>query len=148
MIPAVPGVRLKRPTAAPKGRAIRRVRPAIGVACALLSGASLGCADESAARAALVTGGEAARGSRVIRDAGCGACHTIEGIPGARGIVGPPLSGFAERAYIAGSLTNTPANAVRWIMNPQSIEPGTVMPNLSLTEGQARDVAAYLYALP
>ena len=49
------------------------------------------------------------------------------------------------RAYIAGELTNTPENVVRWIMDPQAIEPGTVMPDLGLTEAEARDVAAHLY---
>jgi cytochrome c1 len=32
-------------------------------------------------------------------------------------------------------------------MNPQSVEPGTAMPNLNVNEAAARDMAAYLYTL-
>lgn len=48
---------------------------------------------------------------------------------------------------IAGELPNSPANLVRWIKDPKSVEPGTDMPDLGLTDQQARDVAAYLYTL-
>jgi cytochrome c1 len=54
---------------------------------------------------------------------------------------------FAERTFIAGEVPNTPDNLVRWIQSPQSIEAGTAMPTLGLTEQQSRDVAAYLYTL-
>lgn len=95
--------------------------------------------------AALVTGGDPDRGARIIRAVGCGSCHTIDGIPGANARVGPPLSDLGARPYVAGSLANNSDNLVRWIMDPQAIQPGTVMPDLSLSEAQARDVAAYLY---
>src|SRR5581483_6561824 len=77
--------------------------------------------------------------------AGCGACHTIAAVDGADGKVGPPLAHFADRRYIAGELPNTPENLVRWIMDPQAVEPRTVMPDLDVGEPQARDIAAYLY---
>jgi cytochrome c1 len=48
---------------------------------------------------------------------------------------------------IAGELPNSPENLVRWIKSPQSVEPGTAMPTLGLTDQQARDAAAYLYTL-
>jgi hypothetical protein len=51
------------------------------------------------------------------------------------------------RTIIAGELPNTPANLKAWIMNPVEIEPGTAMPNLGVTDGQAHDIAAYLYTL-
>lgn len=105
-----------------------------------------GCGDGSAAStAALATGGDAARGARLIRDKGCGSCHRIGGVPGATGMVGPSLEDLTARAYIAGELTNTPDNVIRWIMDPQAIAPGTVMPDLGVTEAQARDIAAHLY---
>lgn len=94
-----------------------------------------------------VAGGDPQRGTRVIEEVGCGACHTIPGIDGARGTVGPPLNFFSRRSYIAGAVPNSPANLVRWVKNPATIEPGTAMPNLNLAEQQARDVAAYLYTL-
>lgn len=95
----------------------------------------------------IVFGGDAARGEDVIRRAGCGACHTIPGIGEARGLVGPPLTSWSKRSFIAGALPNEPESLVRWIMNAQAVEPGTAMPDLDLTEAQARDAAAYLYTL-
>jgi cytochrome c len=93
------------------------------------------------------TGGDAARGRDVIEQYGCGSCHTIPGVRGARGLVGPPLLWFSRRTYIAGELPNTPENLVRWVRAPQSVEATTAMPTLGLSERQARDVAAYLYTL-
>jgi cytochrome c1 len=87
-------------------------------------------------------------GRRLIANYGCGTCHTIPGVPGADAMAGPPLERFYERSYIAGELPNTPDNLVKWIQNPQQVEPGTVMPNLGVTEAEAHDIAAYLYSRP
>ncbi len=95
----------------------------------------------------VATGGNARRGATVIVAYGCGACHVIPGIHAANGMVGPPLMYMSRRTMIAGELPNTPENMVRWIKNPPSVEPGTAMPRLGLTDQQARDVAAYLYTL-
>lgn len=91
--------------------------------------------------------GNVARGRRWVRRYGCGACHVIPGIDGASGMAGPPLNDFAARHYIAGELVNTPANLEAWLLNPQAVEPATVMPRAGLSKGQALDVAAYLYTL-
>jgi cytochrome c len=91
--------------------------------------------------------GDAARGRAAIRSAGCGTCHTIPGVFGAKGNVGPPLTAFARRRFIAGQVPNTPENLVRWLRDPQSVERNTAMPNAGLDERAARDVAAYLYTL-
>jgi cytochrome c1 len=98
-------------------------------------------------RAVAVAGGDPHAGKAAIVAFGCGACHVIPGVPGAQGMVGPPLTQFAGRAYIAGEVPNSEQSLVRWIMAPQSIEPGTAMPNLGVSQAQARDVAAYLYTL-
>ncbi len=95
----------------------------------------------------VATGGNAHRGATVIAAYGCGACHLIPGIHAANGMVGPPLMFMSRRTMIAGELPNTPENMVRWIKDPPSVEPGTAMPRLGLTDQQARDVAAYLYTL-
>ena len=57
------------------------------------------------------------------------------------------LTAFGRRVYIAGEVPNTSENLVQWLEVPQSIEPGTAMPNLGVTEGEAREIAAYLYTL-
>jgi putative membrane protein len=94
-----------------------------------------------------VPGGSIARGRQAVEAMGCGACHTIGGIPNAHGEVCPPLTGVARRSIIAGELANTPENMMRWIEDPQAVEPNTAMPNLGVTQQSARDIAAYLYTL-
>lgn len=105
-----------------------------------------GCGDDAAhSRAEAI--GDVAIGADRIRQAGCGACHTIPGIDGAEGLVGPPLDHMANRLYLAGLLRNTPANMIHWLREPQAVAPGSVMPDMGLTEQQARDITAYLYTL-
>lgn len=93
-----------------------------------------------------VPGGDAARGRAAIEAVGCGACHVIGGLPGARGLAAPPLTNVAKRSIIAGELPNTPENMMRWIEDPQSVEPNTAMPNLGIDARTARDITAYLYS--
>ncbi len=92
-------------------------------------------------------GGNPREGRKVIEAYGCGSCHTIPGIHAARGVVGPPLYFLSRRTMIAGELPNTPENLVRWIKDPPSVESGTAMPKLGLSDQQARDAAAYLSTL-
>jgi cytochrome c len=125
-----------------KRKAARGVRPGIGLAWLTLVSA---CGRE--AQGTLTVGGDPARGKSQIVAYGCGSCHVIPGVSGASGLVGPPLSKFAHRAFIAGEVPNTSEFLVRWISVPQAIEPGTAMPNLGVSEAQARDIAAYLYTL-
>jgi cytochrome c2 len=84
------------------------------------------------------------RGKRALLQYGCGTCHAIPGIVGAYAQVGPPLKGLATRPFLAGILTNTPENLLRWIQHPTRIDPNTAMPDLGVPEGDARDIAAYL----
>jgi cytochrome c len=94
-----------------------------------------------------VEGGDADRGKVAIREYGCGSCHTIPGVAGANGLVGPPLSQWGQRVYIAGYVPNTTDFLIRWIEVPRAIKPRTDMPNLAVPESDARDIAAYLYTL-
>jgi cytochrome c len=93
------------------------------------------------------TAGNFSRGKTAIGRYGCGSCHAIPGIRSARGLVGPPLVFFGLRTYIAGEVPNNPENLVKWLRDPQSVEAGTAMPKLGLSDQDARDVAAYLYTL-
>ena len=81
-----------------------------------------------------------------MRRYGCAGCHTIPGIPGGDGQVGGSLAGLSHRVYIAGVVTNSPDNLVGWIVAPQAFSPRTAMPATGISEAEARDVAAYLYA--
>jgi cytochrome c2 len=86
-------------------------------------------------------------GARWIQQFGCGTCHSIPRIEGADAYVGPPLIHFKRRTFIAGQLPNTPDNVIRWLLDPEGVEPGTAMPDVGLTPEQARDIAAFLYTL-
>ena len=91
--------------------------------------------------------GDPERGGRLILQLGCGACHVIPGITGAKGLVGPPLDRMGKRVYIAGVLRNTPESMVTFLRDPQSVVPNGAMPKMDLDESQAQDIAAYLYTL-
>lgn len=114
----------------------------------LLAMTLYGCGRNEAEHIAEVTaGGDVTRGAAAIERYGCGSCHAIPGISGAQGRTGPPLAGIGNRIYVAGVLQNTPENMMRWIQNPPAVDPKTVMPNLGVTQQDARDIAGYLYML-
>jgi len=101
-----------------------------------------------AERAIRLTGGDPGNAPRLMVRHGCAGCHTIPGVSGAVGTVGPPLSGIADRSYLGGVLSNTPEHLVRWIRESRKVDPRTAMPDTEAPEQDARDIAAYLYALP
>jgi cytochrome c2 len=103
--------------------------------------------EEGRARAIALTSGDPARGPDLIRRHGCAGCHVVPGIPGATGRAAPSLQGVAGRVWLAGVVTNTPANMIRWIEDPRAIDPRTAMPPTGATGRDARDIAAYLYTL-
>lgn len=90
---------------------------------------------------------QAELGRELIKQYGCGSCHTIPGVAGADGLVGPPLTHFSQRGYIAGRLTNSPENLARWIQDPDGVDPETAMPDLGVTAEEARNMAAYLHSI-
>ena len=94
-----------------------------------------------------VTGGDIARGRAAIHAHGCATCHTIPGIRGADGLVGPPLDNIASRVYLAGRIQNTPQNMMHWVRFPKQVDPETAMPQMEITEQEGRDITAYLYTL-
>jgi cytochrome c len=115
-----------------------------------LSAATLlaGCQGSGAPRPyGVATGGYPTSGRDAILSRHCGSCHDIPGVVGAHGVIGPPLASFSRRTFVAGLLPNTPANLVRWLREPQRIDPRSAMPTLGLDEKEARNVAAYLYSL-
>jgi cytochrome c2 len=94
-----------------------------------------------------VPGGDVHRGRQLIEQLGCGGCHTIPGVRNARGNVGPPLTAFGDRRFVAGVLENQPGNLMHWLQHPQAVVPGNAMPEMGITDAQARDIAAFLYTL-
>jgi cytochrome c2 len=92
-------------------------------------------------------GGDPDRGRYVLLQYGCITCHDIPGVVGAAIPVGPPLDGMALRSFIGGVMPNSAENMVRWLLAPQQFVPDGAMPNLGVTERDARDMAAYLESL-
>jgi cytochrome c oxidase subunit 2 len=91
------------------------------------------------------------------RDAGCWSCHTIRGSSRSKGKTGPDLTHMASRTHIAaGVVENTQENLTKWIENPNSIKPGTIMatngqvyndPDKKLTGPEISAIVAYLRTL-
>jgi cytochrome c2 len=93
--------------------------------------------------------GDPNTGRILIQARGCGGCHTVSGVPGATGVAGPNLSNVALRPTLAGdSIPNSPDNLERWLLDPPSVKPGTTMPNLGLSDQDARDLVAFLESQP
>jgi cytochrome c2 len=106
------------------------------------------CTPNSVVRSAeSAIGGDPVQGAAAIGRYGCGSCHTIRGISGANALVGPPLTGFSSRSYVAGVLPNTPENVIRWIQDPKAVDDKTAMPKLGVNAKDATDIAAYLYQI-
>ncbi len=66
----------------------------------------------------------------------CTACHSLGGRGGS---VGPALDGVADRF--------SPDYLDRWLRDPAAVKPGTLMPNLHLSEEQVTDMVTYLSTL-
>jgi cytochrome c len=115
---------------------------------ALAALAAAGCREDPVPRPAGALAGDVRAGFEAMEAYGCGACHIYPGA-GRDGDawVGPPLDNWARRSYIAGYLVNNQPNLVDWITDPDSIRPGTAMPDLGVTQTDAVDMAAYLLSL-
>ena len=130
------------------GTDMGRVLQALGrFAGAILILAGLGGCGESGEASQRLVDGNPDLGKVAILHYDCGVCHTIPGVRGAEGTVGPPLTDFGLRTYIAGVAPNRPGLLVRWIQDPPAIAPDTAMPNLGVSDEEARHIAAYLYTL-
>ena len=99
---------------------------------------SIGCGENPAASAS---------GRLLIERYQCGTCHQVPGVNGAAGRLAVSLESFGLRSYIAGHVPNTHENLVRWIMDPQALVPGTLMPDMGVTLPDSQQIAAYLRQL-
>jgi cytochrome c oxidase subunit 2 len=78
----------------------------------------------------------------------CTGCHTVRGTTAA-GKVGPDLTHLASQKSMVGGLLSpvNEATLTRWIKNPPAVKPGTLMPNLSLSDEQVHDLVQWLLTL-
>ncbi len=86
----------------------------------------------------------AIQGQELFQSKGCMGCHAIQGVSAGR--VGPALSNIASRAQIAGMMEYSTENMRIWLNDP-TMKPGSLMPDLALTEEELDALVAYLDTL-
>ena len=142
-----PGLRAPGPMRLWRSAVLAALVLVVAAGAAVYAGYQVKFSREARARAIALTSGDPDFGRRLTLRYGCASCHTIPGVPGSQGQVGPSLQGFAGRVYVAGVVTNTPDNLMQWIEDPHSIDPKSAMPVTGISHAEARHVAAYLYTL-
>jgi cytochrome c oxidase subunit 2 len=87
------------------------------------------------------------QGKQVFLGRTCSMCHTITGTPSG-GRLGPELTHIASRATIAaGSLPNSMGHLGGWVIDPQGVKPGTIMPANALSPADLQALLEYLESL-
>jgi len=73
----------------------------------------------------------------------CASCHAVAGTDFA-GTAGPDLTGFGNRQKVAGFWDQTDENMAKWIKDPASMKPGSLMPAVPLADEEIEALVAYL----
>ena len=80
----------------------------------------------------------------LLEDKACGGRHIIPGVKDAWGEAGPSLKGLSKRArIIRNSVENNEENLRSWLRDPNVLKPGTLMPNLGLTDEEVEILIRY-----
>ena len=96
---------------------------------------------------AAVPTGAALHGRDVFVGGPCALCHEIRGTE-AGGRQGPDLTHVAGRKTIAaGMLSNDRGKLTAWILDPQAIKPGALMPRMILNDQDVAAIVEYLETL-
>ncbi|MGH8990869.1 MAG: cytochrome c oxidase subunit II [Acidimicrobiia bacterium] len=110
--------------------------------------------EEQKRPAVVPASGAAAEGYEIFTgEGGCISCHTVVGVDGALGRVGPNLTHLKSRKTFAGAVfDNTAENLKRWVRDPPAMKPmrpdeGTGMPDQDLSDEAVERVVAYLETL-
>jgi mono/diheme cytochrome c family protein len=90
-------------------------------------------------------GGDARNGKQVFESVGCQACHVAGDFSTVRDARGTSYD-IAPELTRVGSKVN-PDWMFDWIKNPRHYNPETRMPNLRLTDSEAKDVVAFLMTM-
>ena len=89
----------------------------------------------------------AQQGQQLFLDKACARCHAITGTA-ANGRLGPDLTHLATRRTLAaGTLANTVGNLGGWLIDPQHLKSGNLMPASLLTAEELQAMLAYLQTL-
>jgi cytochrome c oxidase subunit 2 len=88
-----------------------------------------------------------AQGKYLVEHLPCANCHTIRGTQ-ASGKLGPDLTHLASRRTLAaGTMPNNRGHLGGWILDPQSIKPGNLMPPTAMSSESLQALLAYLEIL-
>jgi mono/diheme cytochrome c family protein len=90
-------------------------------------------------------GGNAGRGKALVESVGCLACHAVGENIRVREARGTSYDIAPELTRVASKTSQ--AWLYDWIRNPRRYNPTTKMPNLRLTDAEARDIVSYLMTL-
>ena len=96
---------------------------------------------------------DVANGAALFISKGCSGCHSISGLEGANGRIGPNLTHLYSRSRFAGAIFDlNDRNLRRWLRDPPGMKPmvpdnGQGMPNLGLSEDEITQLIAYLETL-
>jgi len=89
----------------------------------------------------------AQRGHDVFFEVGCSTCHAISGTQ-AVSAFGPNLTHLASRQTIgAAILPNNRGNLGGWVVNAQSVKPGSLMPPMDIPAADVQPLLDYLQSL-
>jgi cytochrome c oxidase subunit 2 len=89
----------------------------------------------------------ATEGQEVFMHNACINCHAVAGTV-ATGRFGPDLTHLASRETIAaGAIQNTPENLRKWVGDPNTMKPGSLMPAMHLNDHDLNAITAYLTQL-
>lgn len=89
----------------------------------------------------------ARRGREVFLTATCVMCHTVRGTP-AMSRVGPDLTHLASRRTLAaGTIPNNRGHLAGWVLDPQSVKPGSRMPAQTFEPADFHALLHYLESL-
>lgn len=95
--------------------------------------------------------GDPKAGRLVLETKACGTCHVFSGVPElpVKPTLATPWQKGNDAMELAPDLRHTRdrttfAKLTRWLLDPAQVKPGTLMPNLGLSEAEAKDAAAYL----
>ncbi len=87
------------------------------------------------------------RGRQVVTEGACAQCHVVRGTA-AGGRPGPDLTHVGSHRSLAAGTVPLSRNALQgWILQPQALKPGTLMPPVALEPADADAAARYLESL-
>jgi mono/diheme cytochrome c family protein len=109
--------------------------------------------DDAAEKDDALAGASLEQGRALVEKNGCGSCHAFTGVPALPDARAANAKETNEVFALAPDLRFArerlrPAKLVAWLLDPKSLMPDTRMPKFTITEEQARDIAAYVMKAP